>query len=103
MIKRSDRARVRRFLQNSRSDINVLLSYTDTLAEKSIPAIVEEAKDSISAELDQEIERLETLKSVNPSVREDEIDRLRARKQALFDALKTTHFEPVAISILINL
>jgi len=103
MIKRSDRARIRRFLQNSRSDINVLLNYTDILAEKSIPAIVEQAQEAIAFELDNEIDRLETLRTVNPSVRDDELQSLRDKKQALFDALDTTHFEPVAISVLINL
>lgn len=103
MIKRSDRRRVRRLIQNSRSDITVLLDYTDTLAQKSIAPIVDQAQQEITAELDQEIDRLEALRSINPSVRTDEIERLRERKKALFDALETTHFDTVAISVLVNL
>ena len=103
MVKRSDPTRIRRFLQNSRADINVLLRYTETLAEKTIPAIVAEARENIDSELDAEIARLENLALHNPSVRADEIDALRARKIALHETLQNTRYELTAISVLLNL
>jgi ATP-dependent helicase HepA len=60
-----------------------LLTRSRTIAEDRVQAIVTEARTTMAARLDFEIERLEALRSVNPSVRPDEIDRLAAQKESL--------------------
>ncbi|MBX2823252.1 MAG: RNA polymerase-associated protein RapA [Gammaproteobacteria bacterium] len=102
MLRRSDRGRLKKVVQDNRADINVLLQYGEKLAADAIPAIVADAQGNIEAELDPELERLRALQKINPAVRTDEIERLEERKQALVNSLSTTDFETVALSILLN-
>lgn len=103
MIRRSDAGRIKKVLQDNRNDINVLLQYSDKLANDSLPKILEHAQQEIAAELDPEIERLVALQQINPSVRDDEIDKLKHRKEALVASLHSAHHQVVALSVLLNL
>jgi len=103
MIRPSDTRRIKQVLQENRSDINVLLQYGEKIADDGIPDIVRAARANIIADLDPELDRLRALQNINPSVRDDEIERLAARKAALIAALDSTQFEVAALSVLLNL
>jgi ATP-dependent helicase HepA len=60
-----------------------LLKRSREIAEARVQAIVLEARSTMAARLNHEIERLEALSRVNPSVRREEIEILVAQKQAL--------------------
>jgi len=102
MLRRSDRGRLKKVLQDNRTDINVLLQYGEKLAQDAIPEITTLAQSNIVADIDPELERLRALQKINPAVREDEIQRLEQRKAALISALSTTGFEVIALSVLLN-
>ncbi|MBX2881600.1 MAG: RNA polymerase-associated protein RapA [Granulosicoccus sp.] len=103
MIRRSDAGRIKKVLQDNRNDINVLLQYSEKLAADALPGIVSHATDEIAAELDPELDRLIALQQINPAVRDDEIEKLKVKKQALITSLDSAHHEIVALSVLLNL
>ena len=60
-----------------------LLRKAGELGGAGVPALVAAARATMAAQLDREIARLEHLRRVNPSVRAEEINLLRAQKADL--------------------
>jgi ATP-dependent helicase HepA len=56
---------------------------TEEEARARVPGIIEEARREMNKQLSYEIGRLEALRKVNPSVREDEIELLQEQKKLL--------------------
>ena len=56
---------------------------TEEEARARVPGIIEEARREMNKQLSYEIERLEALRKVNPSVREDEIELLQEQRKLL--------------------
>lgn len=99
---RSDRNKLRQFLQHSRQEINLLLQYSESLASNATTGLQARAAETIDAELLPEIDRLTTLKQFNPGIHQQEIDLLAARRQALHQALTTASPTMLSVSVLLN-
>lgn len=94
--------KLKQILKSNQEMIGFLLDHSKKLASTAVPEIIEEAEKAVDLEITPEIERLEAMRKVNPSVREDEIDALRERRTALINALQETEQELVAIRVMFN-
>ncbi len=66
-----------------KSQIGPLVTKAETHGEKQIAAIQEKAQTAMTTNLGQEHERLTALKSINPSVRQEEIDFINVQQEEL--------------------
>lgn len=71
------------------------------LAKAQLPSIVEDAQAHYQQRWQREIDRLNFLKQHNPSIRQDEIDRLERLKNEGTQALKNVTINPDAIRVLV--
>jgi len=99
---RHDRTRLRQVVIKNRKPLETLLERCTALAEKRVPALVEEARAAVISELGEARDRLVALARVNPAVRDDEIAALEARREALLAALDGTRARPVQVRVLFN-
>ncbi|MGB0895059.1 MAG: RNA polymerase-associated protein RapA [Parashewanella sp.] len=67
----------------SQAQIHPLLPKAQQVAEDELDKLVSNARESMTKQVTAELERLEALKAINPSIREDELDYLRDQMQEL--------------------
>jgi ATP-dependent helicase HepA len=99
---RYDRNALRKVVLKNREALEKLIDSTASLAEDALPELLSEARDAIVQEFSDERERLVYLASVNPSVKQEEIDLLNQRESALIKALDGTHARPVSLRVMFN-
>ncbi|MBK1719107.1 RNA polymerase-associated protein RapA [Thiocystis violacea] len=71
--------------------LSAMLARGETLAQEAVVRLEQEAMTRMEQVLGEELDRLIALARVNPSVREDEIERLRRRRERLGQSLRKTH------------
>ena len=79
-----------------------MLAAAQAIATKQLPALMQRATKEMSAHLDAEIERLETLRSINDHVRPEEIDLLRQQKSALTAAIATARLRLDSLRLILR-
>ncbi len=99
---RYDRNALRKVVVKNREAIEALIDKSAAMAEDALPAMVEEAKAALEQEYDDARDRLVSLARVNPSVKEEEIEALDARKNAAIESLSGTHARPVSVRVMFN-
>jgi ATP-dependent helicase HepA len=77
-----------------------LLGRAQAAANARVPALIAAARREMAAQLDHEIARLRDLRSVNPSVRAEEIDLLVEQRDALFRHLEGARLRLDAIRLI---
>ncbi|WFM71000.1 RNA polymerase-associated protein RapA [Halomonas sp. CKK8] len=94
---------VARDLIKSRHDrLRELLDGAETEAERELPSIVEAAQVRMRAELDAELSRLEALSRLNPAVRADELEALRAERAELDTAIEGARLRLDAVRVIVT-
>ena len=78
-----------------------MLAAMDKLATQSVPALVDNAKQSATIEYRQEIDRLLALQKVNPNIRDDEIDYLRREQASILQQLDATVAQLDAVRVIV--
>lgn len=81
--------------------IRLLLRHATAIAETAGLKVAEAAQVQMDDELSAEQNRLTDLSRVNPNVRDDEIERLAARQQAIAAYLKTTRVRLDALRVIV--
>ncbi len=99
---RYDRNALRKVVVKNREAIEALIDKSAAMAEDALPAMVEEAKAALEQEYADARDRLVSLARVNPSVKEEEIEALDARKNAAIGSLSGTHARPVSVRVMFN-
>ena len=99
---RYDRNALRKVVVKNREAIEALIDKSAAMAEDALPAMVEEAKAALKQEYADARDRLVSLARVNPSVKEEEIEALDARKNAAIESLSGTHARPVSVRVMFN-
>ena len=66
-------------IKQVRAQVEEKMKYTATLADASCERILDQAEARMRRELGDELNRLEKLREVNPSIRDEELDHLRYR------------------------
>ncbi|WP_163134519.1 RNA polymerase-associated protein RapA [Agarivorans sp. Alg241-V36] len=77
-----------KLISASQAQIHPLLAQANELAQQQLSSIVEQASNNMKQSLNAELERLEALSAVNPSIRKDELDTLRSLRDNAGDYLQ---------------
>lgn len=99
---RYNRNALRKVVVKNREALEALIDRSAAMAEAALPTLVDQARELITQEHSDALERLRSLARVNPSVREEEIDSLNARYESLLNALEGTHARPVSVRVMFN-
>ena len=99
---RYDRNALRKVVLKNREAIEAIIDKSAAMADAALPAMVEDAKEALEQEFFDARERLVSLARVNPSVKDEEIAALDARKEAAIEALAGTHARPVSVRVMFN-
>jgi len=97
-----DRNLLRQVTRKHRGPLELLIGRTAKRAEAELPALLDEARDSIESRHAEEHGRLEALARVNPGVDASELDALVALRGARLAALEDSHARPVSVRVLFN-
>ena len=81
--------------------VKLLLKHATTLAEQAGKDVAAQAMATMQAELTEERERLIALARINRNVRDDEIERIAARQEALAGYLQTTRVRLDAVRVVV--
>ena len=87
--------------KSKRDELQVLIGQASRMAEKSADKLRESASLEASQQLSHEIQRLEALQAINPSVRDSELDALRYRRDQILASLEQTELVMDAIRVVI--
>jgi len=69
----------RPIVEQVRDEIDKMLTFSQASAETRLPTILEKAKSAMEQSLGEELNRLESLKKVNPNIRDEEIQFLQQK------------------------
>lgn len=89
-------------LKEIRNEVSSMMTHAQAMAEKAVPELIENAKHAVEAQLSSEINRLISLKSKNPLIRDDEITFLEHQKQDCLSYINKTGLEVQALRVVIN-
>jgi ATP-dependent helicase HepA len=80
-----------------------MLEFADLVADSHVPALIADARSNGRDLLGHEIERLITLRKVNPGVRDDEIEFFQARLDRFESALGHARLRLDAVRVIVAL
>jgi ATP-dependent helicase HepA len=100
--RRPDREALSQMFQNQRKTIETMIRISEQTARKQLPALVATALKTMLDEATAELQRLAALKKVNPSVRQDELDRLKADTLETHGHIQATRLRLDALRILLT-
>lgn len=89
-------------IKEIRTEFPALLKHAQTLAESTLPALLDEARHALSNDIDHEIHRLHSLQQKNPLIRDEELEHLRNLKAEGLSYIEKTGLELQAMRIIIN-
>ncbi|WP_447554921.1 RNA polymerase-associated protein RapA [Vreelandella sp. EE22] len=101
-VQKVNKSLARDLIKSRHDELRSLLTQGESEAEKSLPALVEKARDRMRAQLDGELDRLDALARHNPAVRKEELNALQRERQALEEALDTTRLRLDAVRVVIT-
>ncbi|PIE43232.1 MAG: RNA polymerase-associated protein RapA [Gammaproteobacteria bacterium] len=89
-------------LKQVREECSLMLDKSIAIAERQLPDILLHARARLANALNIEIDRLQALKRVNPSIRQDEIDFYHAQKELGLAAIDKATVQVQALRLVIN-
>jgi ATP-dependent helicase HepA len=89
-------------VQRIRDPIIKTLARAQELADRQLPGLLKRALNTLDDSLCGELDRLEALHKVNPSIRDDEIDFMRARIDACREHIERAAMQLQAVRVVIN-
>lgn len=89
-------------LKEIRNEVSKMMNHAQTIAEKAVPELINNAKHAVEAQLTTEINRLISLQSKNPLIRDDEIEFLKKQKEDCLSYISKTGLEVQALRVVIN-
>lgn len=82
-------------------EVHQILTNGEQLVSASAQAVIAEAQQTAEKQLTAELARLEALQSVNPNIREDEIDALRDNRQEVLESLSQANWRLDALRLIV--
>lgn len=101
-VRKVDRQVAKKIIDSGKPTMEKMIERAQKLAQGALPKLVEKGKVRIEEQLSPELARLEYLQTVNPSVREEEVETLRHRVEDTVDALASASVQLDAVRLLIS-
>ncbi|MFC3151714.1 RNA polymerase-associated protein RapA [Litoribrevibacter euphylliae] len=89
-------------IKSQKDLIYKVFQVAESQAKKKLSGIISEAQQKATQALDLEINRLTSLKSINPNIRQEEIDALATQKEACLEAIQGCQIKLEAIRVIVN-
>lgn len=86
-------------IRHGREQISGVLAKAEVTAQAQQNQLIDAAVAKATEQLDEEIERLQALIKVNPSIREEEITQLQADRESILEHLRNAHLKMDAIRV----
>jgi ATP-dependent helicase HepA len=83
-------------------EVESKMSLATEQAEKRLQVILEQAEENMHQSLGAELTRLEALREVNPSIRQEELDNLRYRIEECSAHIKHANLQLQALRLIIT-
>lgn len=101
LVGKIDRGTAKQVIETQKSLLENMIAKAQSVADKALPGVTEQAEQRLAEQLQPEIERLRYLQSVNPSVRDEEIAALSAQLDAARGAIRQARINLDAVRVLI--
>ncbi len=101
-LRKVKKAMARDLIRSRLEVLRELLDRGEVEAERELPSVTEAAQVRMREELDGELARLIALARHNPAVRDDEIEALRAERQALDEAIEGTRLRLDSVRVIVT-
>jgi len=88
-------------ISSNQDHLRNMLDAAKNIAQSDMQEIIEKAMQHMETRLGDEFHRLETLKKVNPSIRQDELDALQLQRTALRNCLQEPQLRLDAVRLII--
>ena len=88
-------------VKHTREEITRMVERSEAIAEPLLPAMLEQAQENVELLLGAEQERLQALATVNPNIRQDEIDYLAGNRAQLEQHLSGASLKLDAVRVII--
>ncbi|MDX1588421.1 MAG: RNA polymerase-associated protein RapA [Oleiphilaceae bacterium] len=102
LIEKIKRRTAQTIVPQLRDQIEAMLPASQALAERALPQLQEQARESYRQALQEEIERLKTLKRRNPAIRDEEIGHFEQQLEQGLEAIDRTSVELDALRVVIT-
>lgn len=94
--------KIRAFVRGQKQNLEKLLSLAENKARKRLPEVIDSSSQKLLDERGSELKRLAALRRVNPSVRQEELDRLKEDTVELHDYLQEAQVRLDAVRLLVT-
>ncbi|MDO6561843.1 RNA polymerase-associated protein RapA [Amphritea sp. 1_MG-2023] len=101
LAERVGRRQAVEIVKHTRPDIDKMVKRVEGIAETQLPAMLDQAKHNVETLLGAEQQRLTALATVNPNIRQEEIDYLAQNRAALEQHLQTASLKLDAIRVIV--
>ncbi|WP_447956885.1 RNA polymerase-associated protein RapA [Vreelandella sp. EE7] len=101
-VQKVNKSMARDLIKSRHDELRALVTQGESEAEKSLPALLETARERMREQLDGELNRLSALASNNPAVRDEELEAIKAERQALEEAIDATRLRLDAVRVVIT-
>ncbi len=102
MCEKVKRNTAQAIVKQVRGDVEKMLTHSAKVAEQTLPGILSTATDKMVKSLKVEVERLEALKAVNPSIRDEEIEFFKQQIVACAEAINRSTVQLQAIRVVVS-
>ena len=89
-------------VERIREPVEKILSAAQEAADRQLPALQARAVAALEEDLGAELQRLQALRAVNATIREDEIEALRGRIGACRAHIERARFQLQALRVIVN-
>lgn len=86
-----------------KAKVPVMIDHCQEYAQNRVPEFIRAGLKKMNAALNSEIQRLLSLKKVNPNVREEEIELLQNEKKSLEDAIRSARLRLDALRLIVKM
>ncbi len=97
-----DREHAVELLRGQRKIIETLLKQSEKAAKSKVPAIIETSGAQMLGVMTQELKRLAALRKVNPNVRKEELDQLKANALDMHESIQSARHRLDAVRVIVT-
>ncbi len=89
-------------VKQTRSTLQTMLSHSQSVVDSMVDKVQADAINKMTIDLGNELDRLTTLRKVNKTIRDDEIEFIQSRIQASTELINRTRFQLQAVRVVVN-
>ncbi|MDH3325257.1 MAG: RNA polymerase-associated protein RapA [Gammaproteobacteria bacterium] len=101
-ISKVDKKTSHKIIKSQMDELKILLSQATEIADTTLPKIIKRNQKSLTEKVQNELNRLEALKQINPSIRQDEIEHQETLLKIINERLASSKIRLDAVRVIIT-